>query len=592
MSAKKKRISLSTIAKETGLAVSTVSMALNNNPEIPETTCRRVQEAADRLGYRRSHALSSALRSIRSGKEIEYRETLGVIVGSADYETNYLKLRDMPLQDINNAALRYSGGLCYKARELGFSVDFFNIGEIALEKLPAMLHTRGIKRVIVICCEIVNYYRQQHHQAKDWEQIWSEFICTFVSHAQYDWMKGMVVGTDHFETGRQAFLKAWQNGYRKFYLNPNIINSDSEQRFEAGMRMAAGAHENANTIQYAPLLSANTPEDRQISLAWLNQLDSSCCFVGPIYNTKSIFRERLKKPCPPGIIQMDVNPLDKDHFSGYSQNNFEIATTAVEISSRVASPMKNGNAGKNNKVLVDSDWIEGQHDGGSLPIVRNDHLNLLPDQNFEGAEAEKLETLDIKQHLNDMTGEGKPVAENHHMSSPPPGVWIFHHIPFRIQGKDNLTALRILGQTQDPENRSNMRIQVNKTTKSFYFLHASAVAHNYETIASYRFHYRKHPPEELPLVTYGQNLYGKSHLDDAPPEVNIQDWWPFNGYLTQKQSQAIHIFGDSTRGLTPGYLYVTQWKNPHPRRIVTHIELVPSTDTKALTIVYAITAGR
>lgn len=52
---------LKQIARETGVAISTVSRALNGHPHVDEQTRRRVQEAADRLGYRPSVA-ARALR--------------------------------------------------------------------------------------------------------------------------------------------------------------------------------------------------------------------------------------------------------------------------------------------------------------------------------------------------------------------------------------------------------------------------------------------------------------------------------------------------------------------------------------------------
>ncbi len=52
----KEKPTLRTLASETGLAVATVSRALNNAPEIAEATKRRVRDAADRLGYKPDRA--------------------------------------------------------------------------------------------------------------------------------------------------------------------------------------------------------------------------------------------------------------------------------------------------------------------------------------------------------------------------------------------------------------------------------------------------------------------------------------------------------------------------------------------------------
>ncbi|MBD2770425.1 LacI family DNA-binding transcriptional regulator [Hymenobacter sp. BT664] len=71
-----KRASISDIAKELNLAVSTVSRALNGYSRISETTRKRVWKLAEQLNYQPNH-LAAALRKGRSN-------TLGVIVPHID----------------------------------------------------------------------------------------------------------------------------------------------------------------------------------------------------------------------------------------------------------------------------------------------------------------------------------------------------------------------------------------------------------------------------------------------------------------------------------------------------------------------------
>ena len=64
------------IARELGVAVSTVSRSLSDVPGIPEATKERVRHAAERLGYRRD-AHAASLRTGRSG-------TISLVVGAID----------------------------------------------------------------------------------------------------------------------------------------------------------------------------------------------------------------------------------------------------------------------------------------------------------------------------------------------------------------------------------------------------------------------------------------------------------------------------------------------------------------------------
>ena len=58
------RITLKTIAEHCDCSVNTVSLALRNDSRISEATLRKVQQAADELGYIRNNLASS----LRSGK--------------------------------------------------------------------------------------------------------------------------------------------------------------------------------------------------------------------------------------------------------------------------------------------------------------------------------------------------------------------------------------------------------------------------------------------------------------------------------------------------------------------------------------------
>ncbi|MEI6097239.1 MAG: LacI family DNA-binding transcriptional regulator [Alphaproteobacteria bacterium] len=69
------RPTLKTIAAETGLAIATVSRALNDAPDIGEETKRRVRETAERLGYRPNRA---GVR-LRTGKTNVIAVTLSTV---------------------------------------------------------------------------------------------------------------------------------------------------------------------------------------------------------------------------------------------------------------------------------------------------------------------------------------------------------------------------------------------------------------------------------------------------------------------------------------------------------------------------------
>ena len=60
-------VSIKDVAKEAGVAISTVSKVLNNYPNVSEETRKKVYEVVDRLGFV-PNSVAAALSSKRSGR--------------------------------------------------------------------------------------------------------------------------------------------------------------------------------------------------------------------------------------------------------------------------------------------------------------------------------------------------------------------------------------------------------------------------------------------------------------------------------------------------------------------------------------------
>lgn len=127
------------LAKVAGVSVSTVSRALHGQPSIPEATRQRIQQLADRLGYRPDPMLD-ALGAYRRGlAKREYRPTLAVIASDPEWR------RDL-------ACRLYFEGARQRADALGYQLGAFVVaaGELSCQRLIGILETRGIRGVLVL----------------------------------------------------------------------------------------------------------------------------------------------------------------------------------------------------------------------------------------------------------------------------------------------------------------------------------------------------------------------------------------------------------------------------------------------------------
>ncbi|WP_043585975.1 LacI family DNA-binding transcriptional regulator [Geminisphaera colitermitum] len=134
------RVSLRTIARETGLNVSTVSRALREFSSVDAETRRVVQAVARRLGYVRDPLLANALTFARRTDKPVYRETMAFLASVAvqDYA-------QYPwLVEIHAGAAR-------RAAELGYGIERFRI-PVAADRQRALgrqLRSRGMRGSVV-----------------------------------------------------------------------------------------------------------------------------------------------------------------------------------------------------------------------------------------------------------------------------------------------------------------------------------------------------------------------------------------------------------------------------------------------------------
>jgi LacI family transcriptional regulator len=128
------------LARQTGLSVATVSLALRGAGRISAATQARVQAAAKKAGYQPSPLLAKALSMVRQPQgRRNYRETLAFITefaikGGAEFQR------------------RIYEGAVERAHKVGFNIEPFLLAEKPAEhrQLGRMLRARGIRGLIIM----------------------------------------------------------------------------------------------------------------------------------------------------------------------------------------------------------------------------------------------------------------------------------------------------------------------------------------------------------------------------------------------------------------------------------------------------------
>jgi len=136
-----RRVTLADIAARAGVHVTTVSLALRNNPRLPTATRNRIQELARQMGYRPDPFLR-ALVSYR-GKIMERRNT-----PTLAYVTNWNTRWGWRKVTAHGA---FFAGAQAKANEFGYRLEHFWLHEHGLtqDRLSRMLYARGITGLVI-----------------------------------------------------------------------------------------------------------------------------------------------------------------------------------------------------------------------------------------------------------------------------------------------------------------------------------------------------------------------------------------------------------------------------------------------------------
>lgn len=139
---KNPRASLRTIAADLGLAVSTISRALNEHPRVPAELRARVQKAAVRLGYRKNPLVSALMREFRAGRGTTFRGTIGLLSPVP---------ADQWSRPENEHYAGFAAAIRQRAEAHGFTVSAFaGGGQVSLRRVASILQARGIRGLVVL----------------------------------------------------------------------------------------------------------------------------------------------------------------------------------------------------------------------------------------------------------------------------------------------------------------------------------------------------------------------------------------------------------------------------------------------------------
>lgn len=333
---------MKSIAAQAGVTQATVSMCLANNPRIPTATRERVQEIAERLGYRPHPYISALMRVRRQGRTSSDRPVLALVNGldSAEgWETTVsLTVRQMRQGAIEQAALRG-----YRAQEFWLHRD-----GMSAERFSSMLHHRGIQGLL-----LGPLMAGAPPPALDWEKFSAVRLgvplpsLTITS-----------VCNDHFFSSLQVARECYRRGYRRpGLLLLRMHRQHFHARWDGGLLV--GRHLIPKFKQAKTLVLEDWDHLEPIA-AWIEQ-EKPDVIVSPSSDVLLGHLEKLGLRVPRDIGVASLACPEMNHrCSGIWQNGRLLGATAIDNIISMLEYNERGLPVQTRVIMVEGVWNNGQ----------------------------------------------------------------------------------------------------------------------------------------------------------------------------------------------------------------------------------------
>ena len=333
-----KRITVRDVAEKTGVHYSTVARALKNNTRVKASTRRKIQEAADKLGYS-PDPMVSALSVYRNAiRRSVFHGTLAWLSNEAEP-----MIKPDALLSIKN----YSDGAREQASKMGYQIEEFPFLQAGMtpKRYGQVLRARGITGIIV-GPQAPNHFDTEIHMD------WAPFASVAVG-PSLRWPPLHRVSSNQFRSMKIVVQELVALGYRRIGL---CVDKKMHKRLDGTWLGGYMAEMTEQGIECPELFMNRVTHVREIE-AWVqrNKLDSiiSSADFWELWLSKS----KLRVPEDIGFASLHV--LGGEIEAGINQHDREIGRAAVNLLVGMLHRQEKGIPELAQRVLIDGTWQQG-----------------------------------------------------------------------------------------------------------------------------------------------------------------------------------------------------------------------------------------
>lgn len=322
------------IAERAGVSRMTVSLALRNDPQLPEKTRNRIQALAQEMDYRPNPLVNALMRSIRERRGVSSGVTVAVVA--------HEELRASPLIS------RFLEGAQSRAKQLGCRSDLFWIGNNSThpQQLNRILRSRGISGLVVSPLD-----KPGQTLDLDWEQ----FACAAVGYSLAEPSLHRAVN-HQLHSIRLAFRRLYERGYKRVGF---AMMKSNDERVDHNWLAGFLVHQHLFPTGEPPIPMLLTDQFTEANFAeWFLTHRPDAVVGGPHYVLDWLTNLKLKIPSQVAFAHLNHDPVLGD-FAGINQNSALVGAAAVDLVVNQLQRNERGIPALPKLVLIKGTWIDG-----------------------------------------------------------------------------------------------------------------------------------------------------------------------------------------------------------------------------------------
>lgn len=347
------RVTLKDVARSIGVSLATVSLAMRDDPRIPETRRRQVKEAAERMGYCANPA-ATMLAHFKRASTVPPVQAAMAWINAWPKPRQLRAWRDFDL---------YWQGAAKAAQKFGYRLEEFLVNEtISPRRLQEILLARNIRGILIPPHgNVFGAGTSPDWSAFDWEQF------SVVRFGHTIDLNVHSVTSDQTGNGMMAFNKILERGYRRIAF---VGRANLARFFGAGFLWAQSQMPDPLRLpmflfpEHQDQAAANDPRMQQRLTAWLKKTKPDAIFCDFTALPAMLQKAGYRVPGDIGLATTTVLESGEQVVdAGLDQNSEEIGRVAVLVVLSQINDNARGMPAITRQILVRGRWV----DGASLP---------------------------------------------------------------------------------------------------------------------------------------------------------------------------------------------------------------------------------